>query len=258
MTRRAGAYSPATAAPTASRRLPAWPRCGCTWASPAACSSRSTTAPSRLGRNSSPAMWRASRPAPTAYCGAIRAPRRRTARKRGTALRRTAERGTPLGKIIEPLRGVHDVLPAQAPAWQYLEADHARSLRGLWVRGISRTHHRADAVVQALHRRFHRHRRKGNVQLHRSGRGSHHAAARSDRRHRARGDLERITARGPAASLVHGSDVQTRTAAGGTLPAVPSNRCRGVWFRGARRRCGNDSVGCAAVAAARIDRASNC
>jgi len=26
-----------------------------------------------------------------------------------------------LSKIIEPLRGVHDVLPAQAPAWQYLE-----------------------------------------------------------------------------------------------------------------------------------------
>jgi histidyl-tRNA synthetase len=26
-----------------------------------------------------------------------------------------------LGKIIEPLRGVHDVLPAQAPAWQHLE-----------------------------------------------------------------------------------------------------------------------------------------
>ena len=26
-----------------------------------------------------------------------------------------------MGKIIEPLRGVHDVLPAQAPQWQYLE-----------------------------------------------------------------------------------------------------------------------------------------
>ena len=26
-----------------------------------------------------------------------------------------------MSKIIEPLRGVHDVLPAQAPAWQHLE-----------------------------------------------------------------------------------------------------------------------------------------
>jgi histidyl-tRNA synthetase len=26
-----------------------------------------------------------------------------------------------MGKIIEPLRGVHDVLPAQVSAWQFLE-----------------------------------------------------------------------------------------------------------------------------------------
>ena len=32
-----------------------------------------------------------------------------------------AERSTLLSKIIEPLRGVHDVLPADAAAWQHLE-----------------------------------------------------------------------------------------------------------------------------------------
>src|SRR5579863_7115177 len=31
------------------------------------------------------------------------------------------DRSAPLSKIIEPLRGVHDVLPAQVAAWQYLE-----------------------------------------------------------------------------------------------------------------------------------------
>jgi len=30
--------------------------------------------------------------------------------------------GEQLSKIIEPLRGVHDMLPAQAPAWQFLES----------------------------------------------------------------------------------------------------------------------------------------
>src|SRR5208283_2765469 len=56
--------------------------------------------------------------------GAIRTPRRRAA-CRPTAWRRTlllrAAEGTSVGKIIEPLRGVHDVLPAQAAAWQHME-----------------------------------------------------------------------------------------------------------------------------------------
>ena len=32
-----------------------------------------------------------------------------------------------MSKIIEPLRGVHDVLPAQSPAWQFLER-HTREV----------------------------------------------------------------------------------------------------------------------------------
>ena len=51
-------------------------------------------------------------------CGAIsRAAARRTAAQR--ASNRLMERL--LSKIIEPLRGVHDVLPAQIAAWQHLE-----------------------------------------------------------------------------------------------------------------------------------------
>src|SRR5271166_3420870 len=75
-------------------------------------------------------MWRDSRRAPTAFCAAIRAPNNHGATLRGATLRtackrparvRPADRRGLLAKIIEPLRGVHDVLPAQAAAWQYLE-----------------------------------------------------------------------------------------------------------------------------------------
>ena len=62
------------------------------WA--AACSWKSTIAPSRSGRSFLPATWRASKPAPTASCGAIRIPNQRTVRRRATRVR-PAERGTP-------------------------------------------------------------------------------------------------------------------------------------------------------------------
>ena len=38
------------------------------------------------------------------------------------ARRVRAADGVPLSKTIEPLRGVHDVLPSQIAAWQHLEA----------------------------------------------------------------------------------------------------------------------------------------
>jgi len=49
-----------------------------------------------------------------------RAPIKRTARHRAPRVR-PADRRSPLSKTIEPLRGVHDVLPAQIAAWQHLE-----------------------------------------------------------------------------------------------------------------------------------------
>ena len=67
----------------------------------AACSWKSTTAPWRSVRNSSPATWRASKPARTVSCGAIRAPIKRTVRRRA-ARARTANGGL-VSKIIEPL-----------------------------------------------------------------------------------------------------------------------------------------------------------
>ena len=46
------------------------------------------------------------------------APARRAAARRASA---ATDRSASLSKIIEPLRGVHDVLPAQIAAWQHLE-----------------------------------------------------------------------------------------------------------------------------------------
>src|SRR5450432_102656 len=75
-------------------------------------------------------MWRASRPAPMGSCGAILTPQRRPvprrpayphpACKRATRVPPADRRGL-VSKTIEPLRGVHDVLPAQIAAWQHLE-----------------------------------------------------------------------------------------------------------------------------------------
>src|SRR5258708_1602184 len=77
-------------------------------------------------------MWRASRPAPMGSCAAIppswrhpapvppRPPQRRPAPRFPARIRPADRRGL-LTKIIEPLRGVHDVLPAQIAAWQHLE-----------------------------------------------------------------------------------------------------------------------------------------
>ena len=252
---------PAAAAPTASRRLPASPRCGCTWASRAACSSSSTTARSRSGRNSSPAMWRASRRAPTGYCGAILTPRlptapgqRRAGQRRSGARCSTARLSeASLGKIIEPLRGVHDVLPAAAPAWQHLE----RITREVFA-SYGYEEFRVPVIEQTqLFKRsigdFTDIVEKEMFSF--VDQGEDHITLRPEATAgiAARDDLERIAARGPAAGLVHGADVQTRTAAGGTLPAVPSDRCRGVRLRRARHRCGNHPAVGAAAAAARID-----
>jgi histidyl-tRNA synthetase len=55
-------------------------------------------------------MSRASKRARTASCGASK-----------RRLDRLAERSAALSKIIEPLRGVHDVLPGHVAAWQRLE-----------------------------------------------------------------------------------------------------------------------------------------
>src|ERR1700676_1709886 len=141
MMRRDGAHSRAMAAPTVSGPSPVSRPCACTWATRAVCSSRSTTGRSRSGRNSCPATWRASKRGPTVFCGAILMPQRRPlqrrlVRRRRPASRRkaqtlpacnratraqTADRSGFLSKIIEPLRGVHDVLPAQIAAWQHLE-----------------------------------------------------------------------------------------------------------------------------------------
>ena len=72
-----------------------------------------------IGRQFISATKRDSKRAPTVSCGGTQSPRRPAAPP--PVPRRTAERESPLSKIIEPLRGVHDVLPSQVAAWQYLE-----------------------------------------------------------------------------------------------------------------------------------------
>ena len=214
--------------------LPAWRRSGCTWASRAACSSRSTIARWRSARNSSSgdvARFEAGadgvlRRDPHGRAGA-------TAPRRGRRPRRAAERSS-LEQDHRALARRSRCVARAGPAWQHLERITREVFASLRLRGVPRPHHRADATVQALDRRLHRYRRERDVQLRRSGRGSHHAAARGDRRHRARDDLERLAAREPAEGVVHGPDVPARAAAGGALSAVSPNRRRGVRFRGAR------------------------
>ena len=157
-----------------------------------------------------------------------------------------------MGKIIEPLRGVHDVLPEAAPAWQFLE----RIAREVFA-SYGYEEFRVPVIEQTqLFKRsigdFTDIVEKEMFSF--IDQGEDHITLRPEATAgiAARDDLERIAARGPAAGLVHGADVQARTAAGGTLPAVPSNRCRGIRLRRARHRCGNDSAVGAAAAAARI------
>ena len=54
--------------------------------------------------------------------------------------------------------------------------------------------------------------------------------------------------------MVHGADVPARTAAGGTLSAISSDRRGGIWIRGAGRRCRNHSSVRPAAAPAGPDR----
>jgi histidyl-tRNA synthetase len=119
-----------------------------------------------------------------------------------------------LSKIIEPLRGVHDVLPAQGRGLAALWSESRGRYSRLRLRGIPRARDRTDAALQALDRRFHGYRREGNVQLRRSGRGSHHAAPEATA-----GIVRAVISNGMlregAAGVVHGTDVPARAAAGG-------------------------------------------
>jgi hypothetical protein len=147
-----------------------------------------------------------------------------------TARNRAAD-GARLSKIIEPLARRARYVAGPGGRLAVPRIDDAGGVRVLRLRGISRAGDRADAAVQALDRRFYRHRREGDVQLRRSGRGPHHAAPRGDRGDRARDDLQRPAAREPIARLVHGSDVSARAPAGGALSPVSPDRRRGVRLR---------------------------
>src|SRR5271165_6744105 len=114
-----GSSSADMVAPTASRRSPVRRRCESIWGMRAACNSRSTTMRLRSAGSMRAATSRAFGPAPTVCCAPTRAAAQRAARPRRA--RGRAVDGMPVSKIIEPLRGVHDMLPAQAPAWQFLE-----------------------------------------------------------------------------------------------------------------------------------------
>jgi len=68
---------------------------------------------------------------------------------------------------IAAVRGMNDMLPAQAPLWEAFEAQTAQIARGLRLPADSHTGAGVDRPVSTGSGRSDRHRRKGNVQLRR-------------------------------------------------------------------------------------------
>jgi hypothetical protein len=107
---------------------------------------------------------------------------------------------------------------------------------------------RADAAVQAGHRRGHRYRREGDVLLRRQPqRRAADAASGGHRRLRARGDPAQSDCPAGATALLHGPDVPARAATERALSAVPSGRRRITRLCRPGHRCRTDPDGCPPV-----------
>ena len=141
-----------------------------------------------------------------------------------------------MAELIQPVKGMNDVLPEQAPWWEPARSRRARAVRGLRVPARPASRPRAHRVVQPLDRRAHGHRLEGDVHVRRP-RGQPHASARGDGQRRARRVEQRPVAQSAAEALVLGADVPARETAKGTLPAVPPDERRSARLRRARDRC---------------------
>jgi hypothetical protein len=65
---------------------------------------------------------------------------------------------------IVAIKGMNDILPADAPLWELFENTAETVLKSYGYQKIARPSSRKPAV-RARHRRRHRHRREGNVFL---------------------------------------------------------------------------------------------
>src|ERR1700744_1383456 len=202
-------------------------------------------APSPSVRSSLPAMWPDSKPAPMACYAATRrppAPRRE--------IRVRAADGDRVSKIIEPLRGVHDVLPAKIPEWQHLEGCTrevfaAYGYEEFRVPGIEQTQlfkrsigDFTDIVEKEMFSFV--------------DQGEDHITLRPE----ATAGIVRamisngLLREGRLKGWGMGPGCRARGAGGGSLSSVSSDRRRGIRIRGPGRRCRDDSaVGAAAAPA---------
>ena len=111
-----------------------------------------------------------------------------------TGRARQTSRGSPstsprsrsaMAELIQPVKGMNDVLADQSAIVGPARAGRRRAVRELRLSARALARARAHGALQALDRRAHRHRLEGDVHLRRLRRQPH-AAARGDRRRRAR------------------------------------------------------------------------
>ncbi len=149
-----------------------------------------------------------------------------------------------MADLIQPVRGMNDVLPAEAPLWDRVESAAAELFAAYGYQRVRLPRARAHGALQPLDRRAHRHRLEGDVHVRRPRRRDRHAAARSDGRRRARGAQQRAAAQPATEALVQRADVPAREAAEGPLPPIPSAQRRSARLRRARdRRRADRAVG---------------
>ena len=152
---------------------------------------------------------------------------------------------------------MNDILPDQAPLWEFFED----TVRG-WLRAVRLSQHPhadpgEDRAVRALDRRGHRHRRKGDVYLRRPVNGESLTLRPEGTASCVRAAIEHnLLYHGPAAAVLYRPDVPPRAPAEGALPAVPSGRRRSARLRRPGRGCRAHGDGRAPVAAAGLDRHS--
>ena len=144
-----------------------------------------------------------------------------------------------MADLIQPVRGMNDVLPADAPLWDRVEGAAAELFAAYGYQRVRLARARADGALQPLDRRAHRHRLEGDVHVRRSRRERHDAPG-GDRRRRARRARQRTAAQPATEALVQRPDVPAREAAEGALPPIPSAQRRGARLRRARDRRGAD------------------
>ena len=116
-------------------------------------------------------------------------------------------RHTPATGHARPLRavkGMNDILPPESARWEWFEDTVRALMRALRLPQHPHADRRADAAVRARPRRGHRHRREGDVLLHRQHeRRRADAATREHRRRRARGGRALDALRRRQAAVLH-------------------------------------------------------